>query len=243
MKFKRRLSFFIVGLIGCLISEKAFSQQSTLYRRQILNSGFSTEGHVVKVAFMDVDGTLLISGKDIKGVMILPFVPERIAELNQAGYLVMIVSNQSQAKDENSIKLADKSLYSVTQLIQSKNPKAVIHAIDFSDRDSHYSKPNTGMAENIENTLAQQDLKIDWSKSLMVGDAAYAKNETRPDGRAGYNHGNADRLFAKNLKIAFYEPNDFFGWRCHGINTFNSGLQVNQYLKKHLQRCSVLKLN
>lgn len=228
------LSVLIFGGLFCASS--AFAQQNELYRRKLLNEQFSTESGLVKIAFLDVDGTLLISGKF--GLVILPSVAERIAELNAAGYLVMTVSNQSLEKGDLPIRLADRGLYKITQIIRTKNSQALIHYIDFSDHDPHDKKPNTGMAERIENELALKGLKVDWTKSLMVGDAAYTKDERDPQNRVGQDRGNTDRLFAKKLKIQFYQASDFFGWSCQGVHSFKNPEQVAEYEKNKKIVCA-----
>lgn len=218
-----------------------------LHRRLFLETNFALNENGVKVAFFDADSTLRVSksgsvsANGPKDVILLPFVADRIAELNQAGYLIMIVSNQGGVgKGILPIQTADAALFYTVKLIRGKNKKARVHYIDFAENEDQFRKPGTGMAENLENELKKSGLSIDWKNSFMVGDSAYKSTDTKPDGTQGTHFSNADRLFAKNLNIAFFEPNDFFGWRCHGIDVFNDANQVKKYKKEHAERCAVI---
>jgi DNA 3'-phosphatase len=173
--------------------------------------------------------------------MLLPFVSRRIAELNEKGYLIMIVSNQGGvAKGLLPIETADKALKYTADLIKVENAAATIHFIDFAEQEDSFRKPLTGMAVNLSLALAKKNLKIDWTQSFMVGDSAYKKGDLRPDGQPGTHFSNSDRLFAENLNIPFYEPNKFFGWKCHGIDVFDKAEQVTNYLRENPDRCEVL---
>lgn len=233
-------------LLSFVISTTAFAQEA-LNRRILLASNFTTKNRLVKVAFFDADSTLRVSlsgsvsANSEKDVMLLPFVSRRIAELNEKGYLVMIVSNQGGvAKGILPIETADKALKYTVDLIKAEDPQAIIHYIDFADQEDRFRKPATGMADNLAAALAKKNLKIDWEKSFMVGDSAYKKGDIRPDGEPGTHFSSSDRLFAENLDIQFYEPNHFFGWRCHGIDVFDKAEQVTNYLRENPERCEVL---
>lgn len=232
-------------LILALVTSVSSAFAEGLNRRILLSENFLKENGLVKVAFFDADSTLRVSlsgsvsANSEKDVMILPFVSQRIAELNRQGYLLMIVSNQGGvASGILPIETADAALKYTTDLIKAENQDANFHFIDFAEADDQFRKPMTGMAQNLEKVLEAKGLKIDWSQSFMVGDSAYKKGkDTHPDGRPGTHFSNADRLFAENLKIRFVEPNDFFGWRCHGVDVFEKASQVVSYSETYKQRC------
>ncbi len=233
-------------ILSLIVSTTALSQE-VLYRRTWLAKNFSTKNRLVKVAFFDADSTLRVSlsgsvsANGDKDVMLLPFVSRRIAELNEKGYLIMIVSNQGGvAKGLLPIETADKALKYTADLIKVENAAATIHFIDFAEQEDSFRKPLTGMAVNLSLALAKKNLKIDWTQSFMVGDSAYKKGDLRPDGQPGTHFSNSDRLFAENLNIPFYEPNKFFGWKCHGIDVFDKAEQVTNYLRENPDRCEVL---
>ena len=230
-------------LAALALSVAVTSHAAELSRRKFLSEGYSTRGSMVKVAFFDADSTLRVSlsgsvsANNPTDVMILPFVAERIAELNEKGYLVMIVSNQGGVGRQITIETADGALKYATELIAKQNPKAKFHYIDFADKKDEFRKPESGMADLLEKKLKEKGLRIDWKKSFMVGDSAYKKGDTRPDGKEGSHFSNSDRLFAEKLRIPFFEPNDFFGWRCHGIDVFDKAAQVRAYMRKNKERC------
>jgi len=97
------------------------------------------------------------------------------------------------------------------------------------------------MAKRLEEKLRENfdsSAFIDKTKSLMVGDSAYvmAKKgkpaELRPDGRPGFNLSNSDRLFAVNEGVAFYEPQDFFGWKQFGVESLDTQEQLAELLHR-----------
>jgi bifunctional polynucleotide phosphatase/kinase len=234
---------FLVFAIVLLGSFPATAAQ--LSRRQFLAENFSANKGQVKVAFFDADSTLRVSlsgnvsANAPTDVLILPFVAPKIAELNREGYLVMVVSNQGGvAEGHVTMEIADGALRYMADLIRDENQEASIHYFDFAEANDNYRKPKTGMAELLETKLAERDLRVDWQNSFMVGDSAYKKPDRRPDGKVGNHFSRSDRLFAENLKIPFYEPTDFFGWRCHGIDVFTDAEQVRKYRQKHRKPCS-----
>lgn len=113
------------------------------------------------------------------------------------------------------------------------NPNAQIQYYDYAEGNDESRKPGKGMALRLESILKEKGLTLDWQNSFMVGDSAYKKNkDIRPDGKPGTHFSNSDRLFAENLGIAFYEPTDFFGWRAAGIDVFETGKEVTDFLQK-----------
>lgn len=235
--------------IFSLVILLSLSVSAQLHRRVLLNNNFQKKDNLVKVAFFDADSTLRVSksgsvsANTPKDVLLLPFVSQRLAEVNRAGYLIMVVSNQGGvAKGILPIETADAALFYMSELIVARDAQAQIHYIDFADQEDQFRKPQTGMAQNIEAELNKQGLKIDWKNSFMVGDSAYKKGDIKPNGQPGSHFSNSDRLFAVNLKIPFIEPNDFFGWRCHGIDVFDKAAQVLQYRKQHATRCPVVEI-
>jgi DNA 3'-phosphatase len=238
-------SGLILTFVLALVSAAApAGWAAELSARKFLAENFAVHGGKVKVAFFDADNTLRVSlsggitANSPNDVLILPFVAPKIAELNREGYLVTVVSNQAGvANGRTSLETADGALKYMTDLIREDNSKAAIHFFDFAEAKDEYHKPKTGMARRLEAALAERDLKIDWRHSFMVGDAAYVKSDRRPDGSPGTHFANSDRLFAENLGIEFFEPTDFFGWRCHGIDVFHKAAEVRAYLREHRKPC------
>ena len=98
----------------------------------------------------------------------------------------------------------------------------------------HFRKPGIGMATQLEEGLIKKcEIRIDWEKSIMIGDSGYKKgvDEGNEDGEPADDHSNADRLFAKNLKIIFQEPKDFFGWKnFFGIFNIQNETELKDFL-------------
>jgi DNA 3'-phosphatase len=222
--------------------------------RRKLSSSFDLPpaGSSVPVAFFDADSTLRVSisgnvsASHAKDVYLLPCVAERLRELKENGYLIMIVSNQGGIPRYTSLEEADLALQYTVDLIREAGGDVAIY--DFAENNDEYRKPNTGMAQGLEALLLERNIMIDKNRSFMIGDSAYKKNvDIRPDGIPGTHFSNADRLFAQNYfnfardekpAYRFEEAAVFFGWRQNGIDVFQaegeqSGkAQVEAYLER-----------
>lgn len=201
-------------------------------RRQILNDNFSKTNGRVKVAFFDADSTLrLAPSKNVSAngptdVAILPGVADKIAELNEQGFLVAIVSNQGGVKEGYvKFEVADQALRYTMQLIQEENPKAKFHYYDMAERGhgDYFTKPNVGMGKYLEFVLRSQNLEIDWQSSFMVGDSRYKKSQVTPQDRAGADFSDTDRLFGFNLDLRTFDPKEFFKWSEFDYKLINHG--------------------
>jgi DNA 3'-phosphatase len=213
--------------------------------RRALSSAYTFQGVPVRVAFFDADSTLRIStGKHFAPatpaeVRILPNVPETIRELGRQGYLIAVVSNQ-----ENMIgRYTDVPILAAMHetIRQAEAAGGKVHYFDYSFTKEE-AKPNPLMGERLEAQLKESfgaGASIDRKKSFMVGDAAYlaaengAPADLRPDNIPAFDHGNFDRLFAKNLNVKFYEPDEFFGWREDGVRRFHRLPELEAYRAKH----------
>lgn len=233
---KKKLFLTALILLFSLIS---FS--SPLNRQKILDNSFAKENGQVKIAFFDADSTLRVAlsgnvtATTADDVMLLPWVEKKIAELNKAGFLVAIASNQGGiANGFVTQEIADGALYTTIRLIRERDANAIVHYFDYAEANDSYRKPEKGMGLRLESILREKGLTIDWAQSFMVGDSAYKTDvDHHPDGRPGTHFSNADRLFAKNLGISFFEPNDFFGWRQYDIDVFNKPQQVRDFMNQH----------
>ena len=131
-----------------------------------------------KAVFLDRDGTINEEMGYINHVSrfkIFKFVPEAIKILNNAGYLVIVVTNQSGLArgyfDENLINMLHASLL---KKVQKKSAK--IDAIYFCPHhptegiqkyriNCDCRKPKPGMIKQ-----AQKEFDINLNKSIMIGD-------------------------------------------------------------------------
>ncbi len=228
------------------------SLNATIKRRQILVPPKLDAGKQIKIAFLDADSTIRISksgavtasGPD--DVVLIPGVAEKIKELNEAGYFVVIISNQGGVPRYLSLEQADAGLQKMIELLAEAG--AIINYYDFAENNDHFRKPNTGTVEELEKTLQiLYGRSIDREQSFMVGDAAYSKAKNgRPaermaDGTEGQDDVSTDRLFAENAHIRFYDPSDFLAWKAQGILRIRS-LKDAEKLAQALSSCRKLLL-
>ncbi|OAX81901.1 polynucleotide kinase 3'-phosphatase [Emergomyces africanus] len=166
-----------------------------------------------RVAAFDLDSTLIAtkSGRrfptnerDWKWWS--PSVPSKLKELNDEGYVVVVLSNQkaiSLKKDLKGGKMDSKSLS-----IFKKKVAAVMQTLDVpfsvyaATENDEFRKPRVRMWREM---LDDHDLDVagllDLEQSIFVGDAA---------GREG-DHSCVDRRdFAANVGIPFKTPEEFF---------------------------------
>ena len=221
---------------------------SELFRRRLLTkpTQIIVAGHLIKVAFIDADGTIrpaMRPGVPVNfphEVELLPYVVNEIKALNEAGFFVAIISNQAGVPKFASLKQVDAALYHTVERLAQRG--AYVDYYDFAENMDDDRKPGVGMGLRLENYLKEKFniAGIDRKNSLMVGDGAWLKAhkdrpaEMRPDGRPGFNHSNADRLFAENFGVSFIEAADFFKWRLlHNIDAIDFIYDLKEFLKKN----------
>ncbi|EDN09052.1 conserved hypothetical protein [Histoplasma mississippiense (nom. inval.)] len=134
-----------------------------------------------------------------------PSVPDKLKQLNDEGYLVVVLSNQkaiSLKKDLKGGRVESKSLsifkQKVAAIMQTLDMPFSVYAATASDE---FRKPRMGMWREM---LDDHDLSVagllHLEQSIFVGDAA---------GREG-DHSCVDRDFAANVGVPFETPEEFF---------------------------------
>lgn len=253
MFFRKTMILLIVAITASTIfieSAKATNDIDLSHRRTLRSSLDSIRNLIrhdqIRVAFFDADGTLRPSIKpgqppqSPKEVVLLPGVASKMREKAKEGFLVAIVSNQAGIPRYVSLEKAEQTMAKTAELLERQG--AHVDYFDFAENYDEDRKPEAGMARRLEDILKKElgVIGIDREHSFMVGDAAWmraSKNgpaETRPDGRPGFNHSNADRLFAANFDIPFQEAADFFEWRLrYGIDTFELLSDLSTFLESH----------
>ncbi len=125
-----------------------------------------------RAVFLDRDGTINFDTDYIKSpdeLILYPFSAKAIKMLNDAGYLVIIVTNQSGIsrgyftyddlkKIHNKL---EKELYNESKAKIDK----IYYCASHPDENSPRRKPNIGMIEE-----AQKDFNIDLKNSFIIGD-------------------------------------------------------------------------
>lgn len=131
-----------------------------------------------KAVFLDRDGTINVEKNylyQIEDFEFIPGVPEAIKMLNDAGYLVIVVTNQAGIArgyytEEDMYKLhrhIDEELKKYNAHIDAYYfcPHHPLHGIGKYKQDCNCRKPKSGMLEE-----AIKDFNIDVTKSYIIGD-------------------------------------------------------------------------
>ncbi|KAH8922070.1 PNK3P-domain-containing protein [Atractiella rhizophila] len=176
---------------------------------------FGTPVHSVKVASFDLDGTLIrhpggnITPKSADDWEFLyPDVPKRLKELEEAGYEIVIFTNQCWKDDSRWSKVIGKiakTVNAVRTLLSSRvsyqrcvEQIGVPLKVFAARRKDVFRKPESGMWKRL--SKHHDHIIINKEQSFFVGDAA---------GRRG-DHSDADKGFAKNTQLPFFTPEEFF---------------------------------
>jgi bifunctional polynucleotide phosphatase/kinase len=162
----------------------------------------------IKVAGFDLDHTIVVpkSGKkfpvDFKDWKFMKGVTDKLKELDRDGYTIVVFTNQSKIKnsdDEKNYRTKIRDISASTDLNIELNCYA-------SCKSGEYRKPMTKMWETMTTDFAPAT--IDLAKSFYCGDAAgrikgWKKGAVR-------DFAGTDRMFALNLGIQFYTPEELF---------------------------------
>ncbi|CAF1099352.1 unnamed protein product [Rotaria sordida] len=161
-----------------------------------------------KIAAFDMDGTIILtkSGKvypidenDWRIAFDTCF--KKLKQLYVDNYKLVIFTNQRGLMKSTSTDNFRKKIQYIQQKLNV--PLQVFVAI----HSGHYRKPCTGSWSLLESKY-NDGIKIDKSKSFYVGDAAGRPDKWRT--KAKKDHSCADRLFAVNIGLQFYTPEEYF---------------------------------
>lgn len=127
--------------------------------------------HSVPAVFLDRDGTLMREVNycaDPQQVEIFPGVPEALVRLREAGYKLIVISNQAGIGrgyfTEAQYRLVEAE---VARAIRPATFDGVYFCPDHPDGATERRKPGTGML--LE---AQRDHQLDFARSFFIGDKA-----------------------------------------------------------------------
>ncbi|XP_073816232.1 polynucleotide kinase 3'-phosphatase isoform X2 [Musca autumnalis] len=164
-----------------------------------------------KIASYDMDGTIIrtksgnVFPKTCDDWMLnYPEVPKKLKCLNEDGFKICFFTNQggiAKGKtDLNEFKQKIKQIISKLQV-----PVQAFIAIT----DGYYRKPLPGMWEHLERHC-NNGVRISKEKSFYVGDAAGRPEIGKGKTKRRKDHSLADRLFAQNVGLKFYTPEEHF---------------------------------
>lgn len=167
-----------------------------------------------KIAAFDMDGTLIIpkgnrrhptDQNDWKFYGPGQKIPKRMKELLEAGYQIVIFSNQAgftqNEVGEKKMKAFQQKVGFVA--IQMGVPFRIFVA---TGRDK-YRKPCISMWQFMLDTF-MSGLRLDLSASFFVGDAAGRQVNWQPRSRGDFS--DSDRKFAMNIGLKFHTPEEFW---------------------------------
>jgi len=172
----------------------------------------------IKVAAFDADWTLRRSRhpkehypRTVEDQIIFNDAVQKIRELNQRGYLVVVFSNQTGAWLPKEIQNRKEIFSGMIQDFATQGAR-----IDYYDFASVWEpwnqKPRAGLFNKLAHKLAKKNLVVDHTQSFYVGDSGYKKGDKRPWKFSKHilNHDNYDREFARQSGISFYLADSFF---------------------------------
>ncbi|GJQ72382.1 hypothetical protein Trydic_g3465 [Trypoxylus dichotomus] len=159
------------------------------------------------IAAFDLDGTLITtkSGqrfpKDTNDwVLAFPNVQKTLKDLYLEGYRIIIFSNQHKLGYEKHLIPSFKT--KIDNIIHKIG--VPIQVFIATQRDM-YRKPLIGMWNSL---LKLMNETVDMQQSFYVGDAAGREKNWAPHKKK--DHSMSDRLFAINIGINFYTPEEYF---------------------------------
>uniref|UniRef100_A0A673BDT9 Polynucleotide kinase 3'-phosphatase n=1 Tax=Sphaeramia orbicularis TaxID=375764 RepID=A0A673BDT9_9TELE len=167
-----------------------------------------------KIAGFDIDGCIITtkSGKVFPTApddwkILYPEIQPRLASLLKNGYKVVFFTNQMGiAKGKLRPEVFKSKVEDILTTLQL--PVQVFVA----SGPGIYRKPVMGMWNHLCEK-ANDDVPVDKTKSLYVGDAA-GRPENWAPGKKKKDFSCSDRLFALNIGLQFHTPEEFFlGWK------------------------------
>ncbi|KAM9317882.1 bifunctional polynucleotide phosphatase/kinase [Pholidichthys leucotaenia] len=168
-----------------------------------------------KIAGFDIDGCIITtkSGKVFPTApddwkILYPEIQPKLASLLKKGYKVVFFTNQlGIAKGKLRPEVFKSKVEDI--LATLKLPVQVFVATG----PGIYRKPVMGMWNHLCDK-ANDGVTVAKSQSLFVGDAA-GRPENWAPGKKKKDFSCSDRLFALNIGLEFYTPEEFFlGWKC-----------------------------
>ncbi|KAH8278843.1 hypothetical protein KR018_010298 [Drosophila ironensis] len=164
-----------------------------------------------KIAGYDMDGTIIktksgnVFPKNTEDwQLIFPEVRPKLKCLHDDGFKICFFTNQGGIA-KGKIKLDDfkEKIRLIVAVIGV--PIQVFIAVG----DGQYRKPMTGMWEHLKKEM-NEGVAIKEERCFFVGDAAGRPETGRGVTKQRKDHSLADRLFAANIGISFYTPEEHF---------------------------------
>jgi bifunctional polynucleotide phosphatase/kinase len=186
-----------------------------------------------KIGAFDIDGTLIVtrSGRRFPADandwrMRYGDSPRRLGELVDAGYRIMLFTNQMRATDGATDAARDARFHAYAGSIEELERQLGVPVQAFvavGRAGLFYRKPNIGMWQFVRDAITpigsryfSSEPWVDVAASFYVGDAAGRRThclDDRDEEEVKRDFSCCDRLFALNIGITFYTPEEFFEGR------------------------------
>ena len=173
-----------------------------------------------KLAMFDFDNTLVTTFTG----NILPGVKNTLRALDKDGYDIVIFSNQlGISKGKQTHEGYRKN---IEKFLESYGSNKI--SVFYSTEKDIYRKPHTGMYELMKKKF---DISSVTKNSFYCGDAA-GRPTTK---KRKKDFSNSDRLFAYNIKLPFYIPEEIIGVYTNDSPEFGSPMETEGHMfKKYL---------
>uniref|UniRef100_A0A6B0VDF1 Putative polynucleotide kinase 3' phosphatase n=1 Tax=Ixodes ricinus TaxID=34613 RepID=A0A6B0VDF1_IXORI len=165
--------------------------------------------HKPKIAAFDMDGTLITtkSGKVFPvnshdWRILLPQVETKLRSLLADGFKIVVITNQRGLAKSHSHESEFKS--KVEHILKRLDIPAQVYVCS---GHGFYRKPAPGVWEHLEKH-GNGNVPINMHESFYVGDAAGRPANWEPKRKKDFSC--SDRLFALNVGLQFYTPEEFF---------------------------------
>ena len=159
-----------------------------------------------KIASFDLDWTLIktksckkLPTDDNDWILCYDNILEKLEELISENYQIIIFTNQSKLKNKDKIPLFKEKIENISKIL----PKNIQFYI--SKTHGYYRKPLTGMWDKM---LEINKITVVNSSSFYCGDAAGRVDGWIEGKKKDFSC--SDRMFANNIGILFYEPEQLF---------------------------------
>jgi bifunctional polynucleotide phosphatase/kinase len=158
-----------------------------------------------KLFLIDVDGTLITSksgqfaAQDEKDWVFLGDIAAKLEALHKEGWIVGLISNQSEWKKNPAIEGKFTSILNALGKANGWTPWCLLAITD--PKDTVFRKPGRGLYD-----VLKAEINVPITETVMVGDAV-GKDDPYPP----YQWSDADRGFAAAIGATFQRPLDVFG--------------------------------